>query len=985
MFKIFPLLVSLFFFSPFFCQEFEFNQFGTEEGLPHYYTEYVFEDSKGFLWIGTLGGIVKYDGNEMEIFTTEDGLLSNNIITITEDTSGGIWIGTDNSLSKIGDSIKSYTLGENGQVTKKILITQSGEILAANLSGTFVYNELLDSFLPHPVMGEFYTRTLIEDDNQDIWFGGIDGLFKTIEDTVVQILIPGEHMNYHNSIVSSWKDFEGNLWFGTGSGFAKYTNGEIKVFDQELGVEHVYIKLFQLKDSSFLFGTYGGGIVKFKDPYQFKRQYLSQDGITQNTVHGIEQTRGGAIWLATGNKLHKTKRTVFEKIEISSEDKSLAIYEIVQNYNGDLWMATNNGILVLNPKSEEQRLIQVSKDPQENNVISLYSDISDSSVYVGTYSGICFKYKNGICEPYGNEEQMVRGQAIYGIYKDSKSDVWISKNVRVLRSRGDSVEEVFLDSIHSMVFEVVEDMRGILWFATSKGLFCRKEKKVEQIKSIDGVLLGQIRQIEIDEKGGVWIGSSSNGVYRYDPESEEGEHYSMKDGLSSNFIQSLKYDKFRGCIWAGTINGVSQIKLNDQSFPEEFRIIEATGFSGCNVNSLYCDSLNGVFVCSEDNLFRYKTTFDAKNENVPVVRLKNIEIFNEVFDFTPFCQRIDKLSIPVGLVLPHDKNHLTFRYNGIEFNQPNSILYKVKLEGFDKSWSTNTSDRFITYSNLSPGKYTLKIRAKNSENLWSDDFVYSFVIDAPFYAKTWFILFVSLLVLLLLFLAIKKRDKKIKATAVIERNIAQLELKALQAQMNPHFIFNIMNNIQNLIVTEQNEKAIKLLGDFATLIRTVLDISAEKSVDLNREIQFLTTYIELDLTQYPEKYSFEFNVDENLDPENVLIPPMLLQPFIENAILHGLMHKDDFGNLTVTISQRSESLFCTIEDNGVGRRKSKEIGSTNHPFQSKSLNISNERIEQFNKMNKLSQYKIEIIDLYDNKKNSLGTRVVLEIPLLQKY
>jgi ligand-binding sensor domain-containing protein len=985
MYKIILFLVSLLLSSQLNSQELKFDQFGTEEGLPHYYTEYVFEDSKGFLWIGTIGGLVKYDGVEMETFTTEEGLLSNNIITITEDPRGNIWIGTDNGLSRIGDSIKSYPLGENGQVTKKILVTSKNKILAANLSGTFVYHELLDSFLPHPIMGEFYTRTLIEDDNQDIWFGGIDGLYKSFQDTVVQVVIPGQHKNYHNSIVSSWKDFNGNLWFGTGSGFAKYENSEMKVFDQELGVEHVYIKLFQLQDSTFIFGTYGGGIVTFKNPEEFHRQYLSQDAITQNTVHGIEQTRGGAIWLATGNKLHKTKREVFEKIELSFDEQSVSTYEIVQNYKGELWMATNNGILVCNTQGKEQRLLQVSKDPQENNVISLYADNADSSIYVGTYSGICFKYKNGKFSPYGNEDQMVRGQAIYGVYKDSESNIWISKNVRVLKIHNDSVKEVFLDSIHSMVFEVVEDKQNYLWFATSKGLFCSKNDQIEHITSIDESFLGQIRQIEIDKDGGVWIGSNSQGVFRYDPELKEGKHYSIKDGLSSNFIQSLKYDKHRECIWAGTINGVTQIKLNNRSFPEEFRTIDASDFSGCNINSLFCDSLNGVFVGSENSLFHYKTIRDTKNSNVPIVKLKNIEIFNDVFDFAPFCQRFDEFSLPQGLILPYDKNHLTFRYYGIEFNEPESVLFKVKLDGFDKEWSVFTKDRFVTYNNLSPGNYQLKIKAKNSEGFWSEEFTFAFVIDPPFYLKSWFVILSSLFLLLVLFLIIKKRDEKIKSKFLIERNIAQLELKALQAQMNPHFIFNIMNNIQNLIVTEQHEKAIKLLGDFATLIRTVLDISSEKLIDLTKEIQFLTTYIELDLTQYPEKYTYEFNVDEKLDPESILIPPMLLQPFIENSILHGLMHKDGFGNLTITISAQSKTLLCIIEDNGIGRRKSKELGSTNHSFQSKSLNISNERIGQFNKMDKLNSYKIEIIDLYDNKKNSLGTKVVLELPLQQKY
>ena len=508
---------------------------------------------------------------------------------------------------------------------------------------------------------------------------------------------------------------------------------------------------------------------------------------------------------------------------------------------------------------------------------------------------------------------------------------------------------------------------------------------IQHIQSIDGNGLGQLRQIEIDLNGNLWLGSTSKGIFKYAPETQTGVSYSVKDGLTSNFIQSLKYDKSFNCIWVGTINGITKVELDTESTIKMIREFKIENILECNVNSIYCDKDDGVFIGVGDYLYNYNPKNDVPNTNIPIVRLENIQLFNRDFDYSIYTTEMDSDFLPKDLVLPFDKNHLTFNFYGIELNQPKNVTYSIKLEGFDKEWSESKNNRSVTYNNLPPNSYVIKIKAKNSDGLWSSVFKYSFLVDSPFYKKYWFILSGMFLFGLIVFTFVKKRIKKIKGQAEIEKNIAQLELKALRAQMNPHFIFNIMNNIQNLVVTQQANKAIQLLGDFAKLIRSILDISSDKTIVLSKEIEFLKTYIELDLTQYPNKYDYEFNFSDNIDEDNLLIPPILIQPFVENAILHGLMHRENFGLLKISFSQTKTSLICVVEDNGVGRRRSQEISVNKQDHKSKALNISKDRINQFNRIEKSNQYNIIITDVKDQNNNCIGTKAKIEMPLIFKY
>ncbi|MEM7374735.1 MAG: tetratricopeptide repeat protein [Bacteroidota bacterium] len=214
-----------------------------------------------------------------------------------------------------------------------------------------------------------------------------------------------------------------------------------------------------------------------------------------------------------------------------------------------------------------------------------------------------------------------------------------------------------------------------------------------------------------------------------------------------------------------------------------------------------------------------------------------------------------------------------------------------------------------------------------------------------------------------------------------KQHVTELELKALRAQMNPHFIFNCMNSINRLILEDQNDQASRNLTKFSRLVRMILEHSGKKYISLEEELTMLKTYIQLESQRFKGKIDYEIQVDPDLDPDGIDIPSMILQPFVENAIWHGLMHKEDGrGKIRIQLEAKGEILHCQIEDNGVGRKKALELKQANRPsHQSMAMTVTRERLGLLDQSG-LAQ-PVEIIDLKDASNQALGTRVHVHIPM----
>ncbi|MFD1553076.1 sensor histidine kinase [Putridiphycobacter roseus] len=351
-------------------------------------------------------------------------------------------------------------------------------------------------------------------------------------------------------------------------------------------------------------------------------------------------------------------------------------------------------------------------------------------------------------------------------------------------------------------------------------------------------------------------------------------------------------------------------------------------------------------------------------------------------------------SIAIGKVLVNEEKVDTSRHN-FEHNQKkfafeidskslkyqNDIYYHHQLEGIDKTWIISShKDHIFEYKSLPPNKYTFKVKSVHKLNE-SETIYYSFTIKKPYWERWWFYALVISLFLIATYLVYKIQIKRLQKKALLENQLNLTQLTALKSQMNPHFIFNSLNSIQDLILKQDRENAYGYISKFALLVRKILNHSDKEFIDIEEEINVLTVYLELEELRFKKDFSFTIEVNGISDLE---IPPMLIQPFVENALKHGLLHKKGDKVLSIVFSLTNEKLLCEIIDNGIGRVKSQEIKNRqnkNHEsFSVKSI------INRFEILKDLygKNVSVTLSDVISDQK-IVGTKVIMEIPFKRRF
>ena len=339
--------------------------------------------------------------------------------------------------------------------------------------------------------------------------------------------------------------------------------------------------------------------------------------------------------------------------------------------------------------------------------------------------------------------------------------------------------------------------------------------------------------------------------------------------------------------------------------------------------------------------------------------------------------------------MPYSLNNISFYFDGISLTNPEKVLYSYKLEGYDKDWSPYTDVNNTKYDNLPPGKYKFKVKSCNNEGIWNiEPTVFSFIIKSPFYKTWWFIFFfliaISGIVIIIFRLRVLqiKRKQQTEFEHLVE--VSKAELTALRAQMNPHFVFNALNSIQHYILNSKGDEAVKYLSKFAKLIRIILNNSEKPITTINEDIEAIKLYLELEKMRFENKFEYSITIDSSIDGDYDEIPPMLIQPYLENAILHGVNPKEGSGHINISIKVVNQFIKISIKDDGIGREKSKAVQSLQPAARHKSLGmkITKDRVRILNTIHQ-SNLNVNIIDLYNDKNEAIGTQVDLFIPYIK--
>ena len=338
------------------------------------------------------------------------------------------------------------------------------------------------------------------------------------------------------------------------------------------------------------------------------------------------------------------------------------------------------------------------------------------------------------------------------------------------------------------------------------------------------------------------------------------------------------------------------------------------------------------------------------------------------------------------ITLKHNENDLTFEFVGLQFGNPAQNRYRYRLDPYDEAWVHAGSRHPARYTSLRPGKYTFRVAAANSDGVWNEQgkFVHLNILY-PWWSTWWFRILTILGLALAAYSIYRYRISQIRREAgtrvAFERKLADEKLSALKAQMNPHFIFNCLNSIEHYIIKNDRKKASEYLGNFSRLMRLTLQSSRVSFVPLNEELEALRLYLKMESLRFTGNFDYEIKVDDQIDSGALEVPPMLIQPFVENAILHGLMHKKGDGKVSISIQQADNHLLCLVEDNGIGRTRARELSagrSSNR--RSFGMQITEDRIRMINELYD-AEADVEVVDLFDAEGAAVGTRVVLCLPL----
>jgi two-component sensor histidine kinase len=395
---------------------------------------------------------------------------------------------------------------------------------------------------------------------------------------------------------------------------------------------------------------------------------------------------------------------------------------------------------------------------------------------------------------------------------------------------------------------------------------------------------------------------------------------------------------------------------------------------------------NGYALCRDRNHRLWISTYgegifrSAESMGEPVDSVPNtMELYQITVDGEPRWN-LSGGKLSGGLILEADSDTVRFDFALVNPLDTAWVEYQYNLEGYTRGWTSGGSSPRLLLEGLPHGEYLLNVRAREGRADWRVCDPLRIERQVYFFQRTWFWI-VSLVVLLGLaaWIVMAYLRKRLESER-IEKQLVQLKMQALQAQMNPHFIFNSLNAIQNLILKEDSERAADQMTIFSRLVREILKNSEKKLVSLRDDLSMLEKYLQLENHRFTDKFRWTLDLEETLDPDRCFVPPLLVQPFVENAVWHGLMPLDRVGNLTIQYTRQEDFLVIRIEDDGVGRERATGSVSPGKQKNGLGIRIAGSRVDMLSKLLGV-QTTVEISDVFPDKFDR-GTRVLIRIPYI---
>jgi ligand-binding sensor domain-containing protein len=954
------------------------------------------KDYNGFIWIATAEGLHRYDGQNFKIFKHQENIansLDDSYITCLFSYQNRLYIG--NNIGSVDVlNVDNYSFEHINikradpkfdNAIEQIILYKGRLVIDTDGGGLWQYDidlarlrrldirEVMGEEVNHIVLDDNrlllatatriistdlqQARTVFRDDNLEITcvvkydstyvIGTNRGLYSTNLSfgNTKKVPLPPKKRNI--SGITSLQVQNRELWIGTVGGLLNYTDRSLSLYrTNQLRpfslVNDNVNTLFLDSDNILWIGTIAGVSTYAPQLQKFGLlQYFElEDESFNNNVYSTYEDKSGTIWLGTLSsgliKLNKRKEieAVYPKLVDGSYESS-SVRAIYEDSKGNFWVGTGKqGLFLFNRSTGQFKMVACKENGKiKSNTVRHICEDSKGQIWIALQSGIAVKdsLTNNFTEYRGDAEH--RNNSIYQIEEDPKTG-----NLILASFRG-----------------------GLQLFNPKTKAFKMYVNDATDSTSINNNNLMSLAWVGSDT---LLIGTYGGGLNIFNLRTQKFSHVTESNGLVNNAVYGVIYNGNGSC-WLSTNNGVVHYNLTTKKFinfkPEHY--LQSTEFNeGAFLKSstgmLYFGGVNGLNYF-KPNKIRYDTT-------APKIYFTDIR--------GVFTARDDNV-----LEISFLSSRLEIDFMSLNFVNPTGINYEYRLLGFDENWISGGAINTAIYPRLSPGAYTFQVRAVDEFGNWeASSQPLRIVVNPPIWQRWWFISFCLLTITGIIVAIFRYRTKQIERLYKLQ--LVDSELTALRSQMNPHFIFNSLNSIQYFILKKEPREAYTYLSKFASLMRKILQNSRLKYISVADEIEGLNLYLEMERMRMDNNLDYEINTRNIDDPEHTYIPTMLIQPFAENSIVHGLLGKKDNRKLSVLISRENNHLLCTITDNGVGRDASRIINekrSSKHT--SSGMSLTQKRLAILSEGR--GDYDVVIEDLH-HEDGSKGTLVKLVVPVI---
>ena len=983
---LFPIFIFLFKIS--FSQQFNHTFLGTSEGLPSSEVYDILQDKAGYMWFATNLGVSRYNGKQFFTYTTANGLIDNTIFRMCEDRDGRIWFGSQSNeicywqngiIQKSPISDVFHKQVRPFEIIKGLYADSTGRIWVNTIKRTFIFTQKNGRVEFEEIKDpEFIQQHLIAVENK--------------------VMFTLSRLPTNKNINSSQLNFK----FHSLGEPPQYAS----IFDTKGTIQPIMFVTYAVnrKKPSFYFCTNNAF-------YTIEKGKPVQRKVFPHSIVSLTIDHHNDLWIG----YYKQGVACYKNCDLNSVPLKLpgdySVDDVCVDHEGGVWLATLEKGVVYIPSTS---ILVYRDNPLLNDHITLMTTVHQQ-LYIYTFGGTLFKEQNlkvsvddfigpmlkkksglyylvtirdttylsfgdrlvrlgASFETLPTKRTVLRPEFASGkyIFETEDHSIWMFYGGGLKKIRNQQEDAIIYDSPQRSTCAV--PVGNTILVGGKKGVYLFKDKKYLHLGYLDTLLKSSITDVVKTQDGSIWFTTIGNGLLRF--KNDKVQQLLQKDGLVSNTCTAVTVDD-ENRIWVGSNNGISYVEPSTKE-PLTWKIKNITQQNGLNSNEITKLFTTGdsLWVGTMSGLSWVHISGIIKPLAPSPVHISGMKVNNQTIGF-------DKN------IFPYDENNMRFSLHGLTYKDNGNHRYRYRLNGLDTSWQETNFDELL-FNNLDPGNYRFEVQVANLDNVWSKEVTsFAFTISKPFWLTWWFIVLEILLLVAIVYLIIlwrtyiirKKEAEKLR----INKLLAEYQMKALTAQMNPHFIFNAINSIQNFIIQNHSTLAYDYLIKFSKLIRLVLNNSNEKEITLQQELDTLAIYIELEQLRFKDSFEYIVEVDAELETDSLMLPSLLLQPYIENAIWHGLMPlKTHKGVIRLSIKKQDEFLNIRITDNGIGRKASdqlkKKVKHSSH--KSIGMELTGKRIEIFGQDHSFS---IHILDNYDELNNPIGTTVEIILPIVEMY